>query len=466
MDGHSAAPLRSEFDVIVAGGGVSGAIAAIAAARTGARTLVIEKLNCLGGNFTAGIMGTTWTFNDKEKLVVKGIPLELMQRLDAMGATVSRDITKDMFVIYDTEMAKVVLNDMALEAGVTILFHTFVADVIMEGDRLAGLVVQHKSGREEITAKVVVDASGDADVAARSGAPFDLPAKHKLHPATLMAKLGNVDVEALSQFYEAHPEFHGHYTHGQQYPGFHQFRIGGPLREHYERGELPKAYEYLMDWFILFYSTPRPREIILNMTGATGIDGTDVYDLTRAEIECRKRLLEALDCYRRFIPGFRDAYIVTTGLTVGIRETRRIIGEYMMTKDDIVSMRRFPDAIASYGAPIGHHTSDGKDAEFSLLTSGNSYDFPYRALLPQKIDNLLVAGRCISVAAEGIGSTRNMTSCMATGQSAGTAAALAALAGVTPRALDVRAIQRELLRQGAYIEGVHFNALTAEEAIV
>ena len=136
-----------------------------------------------------------------------------------------------------------------------------------------------------------------------------------------------------------------------------------------------------------------------------------------------------------------------------------------MTKDDIVQMRRFPDAVASYGAPIGHHTSDGKTAEFSLLDKGKSYDFPYRALLPQKIDNLLVAGRCISVAAEGIGSTRNMTSCMATGQAAGTAAALAAISGVTPRSLDVKKIQRELFLRGAHIEGIRFNAAKPEQML-
>jgi len=190
------------------------------------------------------------------------------------------------------------------------------------------------------------------------------------------------------------------------------------------------------------------------MTGATDIDGTDVRDLTRAEIVSRKRLLQALDCFRRFIPGFKDAYIMSTGLTVGIRETRRIRGEYTLTKEDILGMRRFPDAVASYSAPIGHHTADGKDAAFYILTPGRSYDFPYRVFLPQKIDGLLVVGRCISVAADSIGSTRNMTACMATGQATGTAAALSAREGVPPRALDVKYLQQVLLRQGAHIEGV------------
>ena len=442
------------FDVIVAGGGTAGAIAAIALGRTGARTLVIEQLNCLGGNFTAGIMGTTWTFNDQEKVIVRGIPLELIDRLKKAGAVVSRDIAKDAFTIYDTELAKFILNDMAEECGLNILYHAFICDAILEANTVKGVIIQSKSGRQALHSKVVVDASGDADIAAYAGAPFDFPPKEKLHPASLLAKFGNVDTEEMLKFYEKHPDFVGDFTHGQQYPGFHTFRLQGELQEAYDKGMLPKEWEYLKDWFLLYYTTPRPREIILNMTGATGIDGTNVWDLSRAEILSRKRLSEALECFRRFIPGFKDAYIMSTGLTVGVRETRRIIGEYVLTKDDILNMRSFPDAIATYAAPIGLHTTDGKDAVFNLLTPGKSYDFPYRVLLPQKIDGLLVAGRCISVAAESIGSTRNMTACMALGQAAGTAAALSALQGIRPRDLDVKRLQKELIRQGAYIEGV------------
>ena len=443
-----------DYDVIVAGGGVAGTVAAIAAARLGARTLVIERLNCIGGNFTGGMMGTVWTFNDQEKLVVKGIPLEIVERLRQRGGVVSNDITRDKFTIYDTELAKFVLFEMAEEAGLDILLHTMLADVIVEDGAVQAVVVQNKSGRQTISCSVLVDASGDADAAALAGAPFELPHKQKLHPASLLARLGGVDVQALTDYYAEHPQYLGNFTGGAPHPGFHAYRLTGPLRDVHDRGALPAEFHYLMDWFILFYSTPHPGEITINMTGATDIDGTDARDLTRAEITSRKRLLQALDCYRRFIPGFAKAYIIQTGIAVGVRETRRIIGEYVLTKDDIAATRRFPDAVASYAAAIGHHTADGRDTEWTELQSGRSYDFPYRVLLPQRIDGLLVAGRCISVAADGIGSTRNMTSCMATGQAAGTAAALSAQSGVTPRRLDVRRLQDTLIGQGAYIEGL------------
>lgn len=446
------------FDVIVAGGGAAGAVAALAAARTGAKTLVIEKLNCLGGNLTAGMMGTTWTFNDQEKVIVKGIPLEIVERLRKAGAVVSTDVATDEFTIYDTELTKFLLFEMAEECGLHILLHTFVSDALVQGDAVQGVVIQSKSGRQAVRGTVTVDASGDADVAALAGAPFDLPEKEKLHPLSLLCKIGNVDIEELAHYYEQHPAFKGDFTHGRPHPGFHAFRLTGPLEELYKKGGLPKAYEYLKDWFLLFYSTPRPREIILNMTGATHIDGTDAWQLTRGEVESRKRLLQAVDCFKRFVPGFKDAYIMSTGLTVGVRETRRIRGEYTLTKEDVLSMKRFPDAVVSYNAPVVKHTADGTDAIFVLMPPGGAYDFPYRVMVPQRIENLLVAGRCISVAADTIGSTRNMTACMAMGQAAGTAAALAVRQGVPPRALDVKTLQHELLRQGAHIVGVRLES--------
>jgi hypothetical protein len=252
-----------------------------------------------------------------------------------------------------------------------------------------------------------------------------------------------------------HPDYLGNcsFTLGQQQPDFLGYRLTKALQEPYKNGFLPKEYEYLMDWFIMYFQSPRPREIVINMTGATSICGTDVWDLTQAEIISRKRLLEALDCFRMFIPGFKDAYVMTTSPVVGVRETRLIRGEYTLTKADILNLRRFPDAVASYSGPLGEHTPDGKDTGFSWLEAGRSFDFPYRVILPKKVDNLLLAGRCISVAGDAMGSTRPMPACMAVGQAAGTAAALSVLEGVKPRDLDVRSLQRELLRQGAYIEG-------------
>lgn len=445
-----------QYDVIVAGGGVAGTVAALAAARNGAKTLVIERLNCLGGNWTAGMMGTIWTFSDGEKLIIKGIPLEIVERLKQAGGVVSKDISKDAFTICDTELAKFILNDMAEECGLTILFHTFVSDAIVEANTVKGVVVQNKSGRQAVHGTIVVDATGDGDVAAWSGAPFEMRPKEKQHPTTLLARVGNVDTEELRGFFCEHPEFVGssRMTFGQQHPDFLGYRLTGALQEPYKRGLLPREYEYLMDWFIYYYQPPRPREVVLNMTGAIGICGIDAWDLTHAEIQSRKRLLQALDCFKRFIPGFKDAYIMTTAPMIGVRESRLIRGEYVLTKEDILNLRRFSDAIASFNGNVGEHTPDGKDSVFSALGGGKSFDFPYRVLVPLKADNLLVAGRCISVAGDAMGTTRPMAACMAVGQAAGTAAALSVRNRVRPRDIDVKSLQRELLRQGAHIEGV------------
>ena len=230
-----------QYDVIVAGGGTAGAIAGIASARTGAKTLVVEQLNCLGGQFTAGIMGTTWQLNDREKVIVRGIPLELIERLAKLGGVVSKDLNKDALTVYDTELAKFVLDDMAEQSGMKALFHTFICDAIVEANTVKGVIIQSKSGRQALHSKVVVDATGDADIVAYAGAPFELPPKEKLHPVSLLAKIGNVDIEELLRFYEKHPDFVGDFTHGQQYPGFHTFRLQGELQGAFREGPAPQG---------------------------------------------------------------------------------------------------------------------------------------------------------------------------------------------------------------------------------
>ncbi|BCV24883.1 FAD-dependent oxidoreductase [Gelria sp. Kuro-4] len=443
-------PVLREVDVLVAGGGTAGMVAGLAAARAGAQTLVLERLNCLGGNFTAGLMGTTWTFSDQKKLIVRGIPLEIIERLAEQGGTVVGNISKDCFTIYDTELAKFVLQDMyEAELNLEVLYYTWVVDTIVEDNVVKGVIIESKSGRQAILAKTTVDATGDADVAARAKAEFMMAAKQDLHPVSLLCKIANVDLDEMFEFYERNPSFIGNFTGGWQHSGFHCFR----LNEELQNADLPLEMEYLRDWFILFYTTPRPGEIIFNMTGETQIDGTDVVELTKGELVSRKRLSQALWCLRQYVPGFKNAYITTTASSLGVRETRRIVGEHILTKDEIVANTRFPDAVCSYGAPVGVHTADGTNAVFARLKPGTSYDIPYRCLLPKKIDGLLVTGRCISVTPEATGSTRNMTACMALGQASGVAAALASAKGIVPRALGTEELVSALLSQGVYLEG-------------
>lgn len=443
-------PVYKEVDVLVAGGGTAGMMAAVAAARAGAKTLVLERMNCLGGNVTSGFMTTTWTFNDQTKQIVKGLPYEFIQNLEKMDGTLRGDISKETFVIYDLEKAKYVISQMCeKEENLQVLYHTMVTDVIKEGDEIKGVIIENKSGRQAVLSKIVIDATGDADVAARAGAEFMMAERKELHPVSLLAKMGGVDFEKLRNYYEAHPDYIGDFLGGEPHQGFHSFRLSKEL----EGIELPENLEYIRDWFLLYYQTPNEGEIIINMTGATEVDGTNAEEVSQAEILSRKRLFDALEVFRNYIPGFERAYYVSSAATIGVRETRRIVGRIMMTAKMMLAGTRHEDAVCSYSAPVADHTKDGKSIVFTRLEPGNSYDIPLGAMLSKNVENLIVAGRCISVEAKAIGSTRNMTSCMAMGQGAGVAGAISAKLGVHPSQLDCTVLKEKLLEQGVYLEG-------------
>lgn len=443
-------PILREVDVLVAGGGTAGMIAGLAAARAGANTLVLERLNCLGGNFTAGLMTTTWTFNDQKKLVVKGIPLELINRLEEAGGTIKGDKSTETFVNYDTEMAKFIIFDMyEKEKNLDVLFYTWVCDTIVEDNIVRGVIIESKSGRQVVLAKTVIDCTGDADVAARGGADYQKASKEHLHPVSLLGKVGGVDSKQLEDYYREHPDQIGDFLWGSPYAGFHSFRLNKEL----QGVDLPEELEYLRDWFLLYYSTPHKNEFIINMTGETGIDGTNVEDVSRAERIARKRLQQALGVFQKYMPGFENAYFTTTASTLGVRETRRIVGTHILNKDDVLSNRKWDDAVCSYHAPVAIHTADGKNIDFIDMKPGTSYDIPYGCLLPKSLDGIIVAGRCISVEADIIGTIRNMTSCLAMGQAAGVAAALASQKGILPRNIQPKELETALLNQGVYLEG-------------
>jgi len=444
-------PVYNEFEVVVAGGGTAGMIAGLAAARAGAKTLVIERLNCLGGNSTAGLMTTTWTFNDQQKQIVKGIPYEFIKRLEEINGTLKGDISRETFTIYDIEKAKFVMSKMyAEEKNLKVLYYTMIADVIVENNKVKGVIIQNKSGRQAVYAKAVVDATGDADVAAYAGAEFMLAEKKNLHPISLLGKMCNVDFDEMNAYYNEHPEFIGNFLGGEPHQGFHSFRLADEL----QRITLPSELEYIRDWFILYYQTPNPGEMIINMTGATEVDGTNAEEVSDAEDLSRKRLMDALEVFNKHIPGFKNAYYTSTASSIGIRETRRITGKIILTAELMLAGTRFEDAICSYSAPVADHTKDGKSIVFRRLEPGNSYDIPLSSMIPKEIDGIIVAGRCISVEASAIGSTRNMTSCMAMGQGAGIVAAICARDGIVPRKIPNDVLRKELLAQGVYLEGI------------
>jgi hypothetical protein len=370
--------------------------------------------------------------------VVAGALRRLLERLMAAGGAVAPSEQTGFVVPFDPEVFKVVALELLDEAGVQFLFHAFATDVI--GDRRPeGVVFETKSGPLVIKAQVVVDCTGDGDIAARAGAPFEVgrESDHQVQPMTLMFRMVELERAAFAAYVKAHPE---------QWRGVHG--LWDLIAAATAAGELDLPRED-----ILFFATPHEREVSVNSTRVTGVLGTDVWDLTYAEWQSRRQLRQIAAFLQRYVPGFERAYVAQSGVHVGVRETRRIIGDYQLTAADVLEARKFDDVIARGAYPIDIHNPTGSGTILKRLPAGEAYDIPLRCLLPRGVDQLVLAGRCISGTHEAHSSYRVMPISMATGQAAGVCAALAARAGRTPRDIPMTDVQGELRRQGANLDG-------------
>jgi hypothetical protein len=448
--------VAAEVDVLVCGGGPAGFAAALAAARTGAKTLLIEQCNCMGGIATAGghnhlCLYSSW--RKPEELVVGGIPFEMMHRVVEMGLGAwEHDPSKRRGCAIDFELdaLKLSLEQLAGEAGVGLLYHTQFADAIMDGGKLIGAAVQNKSGRLAILAKQIVDATGDADVAASAGAPWEMgrPEDGACQPATLMFTIGGVDW--------------GRFTAGRNK---HKTHLEDVWKTAQEAGDMEPFQSRIMG----FWWTPtRPDQVGVNFTHITEVDCTDASSVTAATIEGRRQAFHMIPVFRKYVEGFEDCYMISTASLLGTRESRRIVGEHMLRDVEIVDQCTFDDSICygSFYIDVHNCTGPGMDTETYYPPVGFKYQIPYRCIVPKETDNLLVAGRCISVDHRALGSTRVMPQCAALGQAAGTAAALSAQRDCRPRDLDVRELQAKLREDGAVFDeqGVEkLNAQAAEE---
>ena len=451
-------------DVIVVGGGTAGIVAAVASARRGAATLLVEQSSGLGGTSTRGLMNCFVTFHDAGgRQAIRGIAQEIVDRLvraggsaghtaDTMGECVTR-------VLFDPFVLGNVLFEMAGDAGVELLLHTSVVDVLMDGSRLKGLVLHNKGGLQAASCNVCIDASGDADVAAAAGAPFEKAAPGELQPITLMYRLGGVDIDRWAGFVRAQPKTF-EMTRVPDNPrgeglGIMSLTFFQPFRDAVRAGELPRGISGEQVWLLCGREEARQGVVTVNGTRVEGVDGTNPRELTRAEAEARRQAAGLSAWLRSHIPGFEQCYIYQTAQQLGVRETRRIVGDYVLTEDDVLSARAFDDAIAKGSTPIDiHGGADAGGENYWIKTSDLgilAYDIPYRCLVPRNVEQLLVAGRCISTTHKAHGATRMQPVCMATGQAAGIAAALAAARAVPPRALDVRTLQNALIEAGQVI---------------
>lgn len=445
----------AEYDVVVCGGGPGGFPAAIAAARLGRRVLLIEKQNHLGGVAASGL-GILGYLDRNGHRILGGIPWEFLERMTERGA--SRGVVKcpvhNSLAPIDCEEAKFVAQQMCEEAGVDILLHTWCVSAVMENDRVTGVKVHNKSGGMTVRGKVVVDATGDGDVAASSGAAYEIGDAHgRLQPATLVFRVANVDVDQVLSYVEQHPEeiaLPESYTDVYDVSYFRSVPvycfIGLPSLV--KQAIQDKVLTSPRDRFI-FITSPRKGEVTINNSRILGVDSTNAANLSQAELAGRRQVMELMEFFHGYVPGFQEAQLIDTADELGLRESRRFKGLYKLSKQDVVSGASFPDGIGKGGYSIDIHDKDG--ASITLIGISSPYDIPYGCLVPEKTDGLILSGRCISVDPDAFGSTRVMGTCMAVGEAAGTAAALASQSGIQPREVDRRTLVRQLTLQKAIV---------------
>jgi glycine/D-amino acid oxidase-like deaminating enzyme len=425
--------MSDRYDVLVVGSGSAGSSAAIGAARAGARTMLVDRLAFMGGTSTA-VLDTFYAFytpTETPRRVVGGLGWEVVERLTAAGVAFERPNTygAGTGVTYDQETLKVLWEELASDAGVDLLLHTWATGVRVDDGRLGGVRLWNKGGERWVEADVVIDASGDADLVALAGLEHDNAAQQgRVQSLSTLFKLANVDVARAASV---------------------------PKTELWERMRQAAASgDYALpriegSW----HRTPFDGVVLIHMTRIPNVDATDPEQLTRAEVEGRRQVREYARFLRDRVPGFEASVVVTTSPAIGIRESRRIHGDYVLTRDDVLTGRRFDDEIALCGAPIEDHHAGG-DTEWQYVGEGGVYGVPYRSLLPAGIEGLLVAGRCFSSTHDAHASARSMATCMAMGQAAGTAAAMAAASSVTPRAVEPAALRERLAVEGALLQPV------------
>lgn len=446
------------YDVIVAGGGVSGSMAAISAARLGAKTLVVEPSGFLGGTLTSCGVGPMMGFFAGEKQVVFGLMQEVVDRLIAKGASVGHVRDTTGFISYVTpfrsEPLKRVLDEMLIDSGAQVLFHTTAADARAEGRRVEELTLSGKDGLHAVKAAVYVDATGDGDLMHRAGAASVIgrPGDSASQPMTLKMRYTGVDRDRLISHILKNPGEFPTVIPDLLVSG-RPISVAGfvsAFRMAKERGELDIPRENL-----LMFETSLPGEFIINTTRVIGYDGSSAFSLSLAEMEGRKQAEQLHRFISSYVPGFEQAALVSTGPKIGVRGSRQLIGRYRLTQDDVLSARRFESAIAHCGYPVDIHNPLGEGTQTRDIASsaGRSYyDIPYEVMLSSTLDNLLVTGRCISADFSAQASLRVTPVAGSLGQAAGTAAFLAARKGGVTANIDIRELQGLLRKNKAYIE--------------
>lgn len=415
-------------DVLVIGSGSAGATAAITAAQQGERVTLVERYGFMGGISTQ-VLDTFYGFytpGSEARKVVGGVPDQVVNALMANKRAILRPNTygAGQGITYDPQALKILWETLATQAGVRLLYHTFVVDVLMEQGQVRGVVAVNKGGFFEIPARIIIDASGDADVAVAAGVPYEGAEHGAVQSLTTTFSMINVDTERARSVKKG--------------------RLHELMGEAIEQGySLPRKEGSI-------HITPFDGVMVTNMTRVGAVNAIDAIALTEAEIEGRRQA----DEYARFlidkVPGYEQAVMGQLSHQIGVRESRRIYGRYRLTRNDVISARDFEDAIARCGAPIEDHHA-GSDTKWLYLPDGATYGIPYRCLLPETVEGLLVVGRCFSAEHDAHASARSMGQCMAMGQAAGMAATIANRSQVMPNEVNSQILRDRLIKIGAVV---------------
>jgi len=442
-------PVFASVDILVVGSGPAGLSAAIAAAREGMNVMLVERYGCFGGVITqVGVEGFAW-YRHSGTVEAGGLLFEYEAKAKEMGA--SSDECQSDSQALDAEMFKVCADRLVMNAGITPLLHCFAVGAVVEDGFIKGIITESKSGRRAILAKRVIDCTGDGDIAALAGAPFNKYPREKLMAASVVFNCSGVDVPEFLDYVKnslkpTYRDWGGDWaikTAGKEDQMFSPY-IEGCFVEAASEGLIDK------DEFVALggtWSSIKPNGDItqLNLVFQSNIDSTNVEDLTKGEIMGRDNALRAIKAMQVKVPGFKNARLRNFGMTIGCRESRKIEGVYRLTEQDVLNQARFEDSIGIYPEFI-----DGCGM-LVLPTTGRYFHVPYRAILPQQVDNLLVAGRCISGDRIAHSAFRNMSCCVVTGQGAGTAAAVSVKNGTPTSQVDIKDVQQRLERQNVRV---------------
>jgi len=440
-------PVLDDCDVLVVGGGPAGISAALAARRAGADTILLERYGCFGGVITTVGMETIAWYRYEGTVDSEGIGVEMEKLAAKMGGSIKWPYNDSECL--DADFFKIVADHLVTEAGVRPYLHCLAAEVIMDGNVIKGVITESKSGRYAILAQRVVDCTGDADVAHLAGVPYRKTPKDEMMGVTTVFSCAGVDKEKFLQYTRENPATYADWgrTWKQETTGKEDSLPSPYLEKEFikarEMGIMPKNIDTISgSWSAL---SDAGEATNLNLVHMKGIDSTDVRDLTRAEMQGRSETLYALQALKAVVPGFEKAKLRNFGMTLGCRDSRKIIGRYSLTENDVKNQARFEDSIGIFPEFL-----DGYNV-LILPTTGRYFQVPYGCLVPQDVDNLLVAGRCVAGDKISHCAMRNMMACTVTGQGAGAAAAVSLKQGATTATVDIRRVQNELQKQGVRI---------------